>query len=203
MRRAPRLAVGWLLAASLACGPLPVARYYQLRAGDGEAAAAAARLGAQPTLGVDEFEVDPPYDQERIVYRVGGEASEVGFYAYHRWAVPPSRMLPGVVAGALAGTAGLGRIEPARPGVVYSARLGGRLLALEEIDVDGLPSVRVSLVLRLRTVEGAEIWSRPVTASSSLDTEDVAELVAELNRLLVEELRRVGPELAGAIASSR
>ena len=29
------------------------------------------------------FDVDPPFDQDRIVYRVGAESPEIGFYAYH------------------------------------------------------------------------------------------------------------------------
>ena len=28
------------------------------------------------------------------MYRVGEDSPEVGFYAYHRWAAPLSRMLP-------------------------------------------------------------------------------------------------------------
>ena len=199
MKRASLLLTLVALAASAGCASVPTPRYYQLRAGGDVAAAAAARKDSGPSLGVREFTVDPPYDQERIVYRVGSEVAEVGFYAYHRWAAPLSRMLPAVVAGALADTPGLGRIEPARPGSGYDAILEGRLLALEEVDAEGVPSVHVSLVLRLEDAEGAELWSGPVAASSTLNTDDVADLVGEINRLLVEQLRSSSSELVRAL----
>lgn len=202
MKRLRLSTIPLLLTLSVACATLPNPRYYQLRA-EGEAAAAAARLDDTPSLGVREFAVDPPYDQDRIVYRVGGDSSEVGFYAYHRWAAPLGRMLPAVVAAALAGTPGLGRVEPARPGVPYTGRLAGRVLALEEIDVDGTPSVHISLVLRVEDAGGDEIWSRSVAASSEVSTGDVADLVDEINRLLVGELRRAAPELARVLTLRR
>ncbi len=189
------------LATSLACPAVPTSRYYQLR-GPGDAADAAnvaARTDDGPSLGVLEFRVDPPYDQDRIVYRVGADAAEVGFYAYHRWAAPLSRMLPAVVAGALADLPGLGRVEPARPGGRYDVLLDGRLLALEEVDGGGLASVRVSLMLRLEDADGTELWSGSVAGSSSASTDEVGELVEEINRVLVEQLRSLRPELAQAL----
>ena len=61
---------------------------------------------------VEAFLVDPPYDQDRLVYRVGRNTPEVGFYDYHRWAAPLSRMLPKVVADSFGTVRGVASIEP-------------------------------------------------------------------------------------------
>ena len=58
-------------------------------------------------VGVKAIHVDPPYNRDSIVYRIGSDSPEVGFYAYHQWAAPLTRMLPGVVADALSGIDGL------------------------------------------------------------------------------------------------
>jgi uncharacterized lipoprotein YmbA len=94
------LAVAGILGTLAACGRGPATHYYLLEPREETSSAAA---GSAATVGVRAFHVEPPYDQDRIVYRVGLESSEIGFYAYHRWAAPLSRMVPRVVAEGLDG----------------------------------------------------------------------------------------------------
>ena len=83
-----------ILTLSSGCRATPAMNYYVLEPRSGASADApdGVRVGVLP------FEVDPPYDQDRIVYRIGADSPKVGFYEYHRWAAPLSRMLPRIAS---------------------------------------------------------------------------------------------------------
>jgi len=184
-----------LLAA--ACGGAPKSHYYVLDLP--QAVPAPDRAGLD--IGVRAFDIDPPFDQDRIVYRVGAHSPEVGFYAYHHWAVPLTRMLPKAVAAGLAGTEGVGSIEPAQPGLHYDAVLRGRLITLEEIDEPSGQHVRIRLSLSLHQ-DNAVLWSYDLTAEGSAQTDEVREIVDEMNRTLAQALEAARTDLARTLAST-
>jgi uncharacterized lipoprotein YmbA len=149
--------------------------YYVLepRSGAAEDAPDGVRVGVLP------FEVDPPYDQDRIVYRVGADSPKVGFYEYHRWAAPLSRMLPRIASAAFRDVEGLGRIEPVSSEQRYDVRLSGRVIALEEVDVAGGQHARIDLVLTLIGSDGSTLWSAAASETSDSSADTVEELVAQ------------------------
>jgi uncharacterized lipoprotein YmbA len=179
------------------CAGLPRTHYYVLD----PPAAADADQGTEGGLviGVRAFQVDPPYDQDRLVYRVGEGSPEIGFYDYHRWAMPLSRMLPKVAAGALSGIEGLRAVEPAAPGRSYPATIEGRVVELEEVDLPDGQSIRVRLVLRLRLADGSVPWSEPVAAEGTVETDDVLVVVEKMNEVLDHALRQARAGLAEAL----
>jgi ABC-type uncharacterized transport system auxiliary subunit len=150
------------------------------------------------TVGVDPFTVDPPYDQDRIVYRVGDDTAEVGFYAYHRWASPLARMLPRVVADELGDVAGVRTIEPVAFGRKYDARLGGRVLAFEEIDTPEGETVRVVIRLHL-LVDDEEVWSKTASGRGEVSAAEVVEVVHQMRSALSEALQGMRPGLQSAL----
>lgn len=173
---------GAALALATGCGRPPATRYYTL---DPREAAPPASQGV--TIGVLPFAVDAPYDQDRIVYRIGESTPEVGFYDYHRWAVPLSRMLPRFVAAGLGGADGVGRIEPASSDLPYDLRLTGRVRVLEEVDTAAGQHVRVDIELALLDADGDRLWSGRVTGRTERSADTVAALVGE-TRDLIETL---------------
>jgi uncharacterized lipoprotein YmbA len=187
------------------CSQLPATHYYVIEldppaaaAAAGASAASAAETGAR-NVGVRLFAVDAPYDQDRIVYRVGESSPEVGFYAYHLWAAPLQSMLPAAVASAL-GSEGVAALEPVVAGRRYDAFLQGRVLAIEEIDLSDRQVVRAAIELRLHAPDGAELWSRVIEARGETRTEEVAEIVEALSAALGEALDPVRAELGGVLA---
>jgi uncharacterized lipoprotein YmbA len=191
------------------CSQLPPTHYYLLEltpppaASPSAAAGASGADGAEPqalTIGVRPFAVDAPYDQDRIVYRVGERSPEVGFYAYHLWAAPLSSMLPAGVASGLGGADGVALLESAVAGHRYDAFLHGRVLAVEEIDLSDRQLVRASIELRLRAPDGAELWSHVVEARGETRTEEVADIVEAIAAALAEALVETRAELGQAIA---
>lgn len=187
---------GLLVVLAGGCGKLPPTHYYVLEAADMHPTATAAG-GLE--IGVRAFRVDAPYDQDRIVYRVGADSPEIGFYAYHRWAAPLSRMLPGIVSDGLAGIAGVRSIEPVMPGRRYGAYLDGRVLVFEEIDLPGEQQVRARLTLRLTDADGAELWSGGLDVSGSTNADAVRVVVERMNELLGEALVETRAALALAL----
>jgi ABC-type uncharacterized transport system auxiliary subunit len=175
-------------------GRVPPTHYYVLEAQDVSRPEAAYVVQGGWAIGVETFRVDPPYDQDRIVYRLGENSVEVGFYAYHRWAAPLERMLPRVVAAAFGDVPGTKSIESSAPGRSYDAYLGGRVLAFEEIDTSEGQRVRVRLALHLSTND-AEIWSDTVTGQAALSSDDVGDVVHEMRSALADALREARPGL--------
>lgn len=188
--------------ALLGCGGPPATHYYLLELTPPSATRAPDLSERGLTVGVRSFQVDSPYDQDRIVYRVRERSAEVGFYAYHRWATPLSRMLPRAVATGLDGTDGVRLIEPAVTGRTYDAYLVGRVLTAEEIDHAGGQDVVLRFDLGLRSADGAELWSELVTAEGTIDTQEVGVVVEQMNRVLSQAIEEIRGSFARAITDA-
>ncbi len=203
--RAPRLGLvlarcsllGSLLAGC--AGGLPTTHYYVLRPPDAPAEATGAGIGDGLTVGVEAFAVDPPYDQDRIVYRRGRDSSEVGFYAYHRWASPPGRLVSVALAEGLRGTPGIAAIEPATSTGDYSARLRGRVIYLEEVDSEDAQEARFALELELSDRNGQTLWSQTVSGTATGLATSGDEVFLLLRRALDSALETALDGLAAAL----
>ena len=204
-----RVALAALVAgfALVGCGGrTPQIHYYVLRAPDRSESAevsASRDTGSGLGIGVEAFRVEPPFDDDRIVFRVGEGSPEVGFYAYHRWAAPLRRTLPGIAADALRGTPGVASIEPSRPGTRYDALLLGRILSLEEIDMADGQIVRVRLSLTLRLADDSDLWSATLGEETRTRTSDVEDVVRAMGRVISDAFARAESELAASLASRR
>jgi len=179
------------------CAKIPPTHYYVLRGPEVEPSGDA-RVPAVATVGVAGIDVAPPYDQGRIVYRVGDGDPEVGFYAYHRWAAPLSTMLPGLVADTLDDSLGA-EIEPYRSGAGHDAVLSGRLLMLEEVDRPEDQRIRVRLALSLEGAGGDPMWSGVVTSEVTIQTTEVDDVVRAMERALREAVRNARDPLRVAL----
>ncbi len=198
---------------ALGCaGGLPPTHYYTLgppapgaaagpvRGGGAGVAAIPAEVAAEGlTVGVETFRVDPPYDQDRIVFRRGADSPEVGFYAYHRWAAPLGRLVAVAVAEGLHGTPGIASVEPADSNGAYGARLAGRVLSLEEVDLPEGPEARLALALELTDGDGGVVWSGTVRESAGGPAASPSEVVRLMARALSKALERLRAELAAAL----
>ena len=183
------------------CAHVPSTRYYDLSLHSRAARLSSAAPPREGLLiGVAPFQVDAPYDQDRIVYRIGHDTPEVKFYAYHRWATPLSRMLPKVVAEHLEGASGIASIEPSAPGRAYRALLEGRLIALEEIDTTEGQRAYVMLDLTLRLDDGDVLWSDRLSGEASTRTDRVDHVVEVMRSALGTALDEARSRLERALA---
>ncbi len=180
------------------CSQMPPTHFYVLELQQSAAVRAQSEEGW--AIGVRSFVVDAPYDQDRIVYRLGEGSPEVHYYAYHHWAAPLSQMLADSVADGLAGTEGVRSIEPLMPGRPYDAYLEGRVLAVEEVDRPTEQRVRLRIDLILVSRDDEELWSKSLRLEGATHTTEVVVIVERMNAILAQALSEAGPDLAAALA---
>ena len=178
-------------------GSLPPTHYYTLAAPAPLSGTAQAAGGL--AIGVDSFSVDPPYDQDRIVYRDHEGSTEVGFYAYHRWAAPLGRLAAQAIADGLRGTRGVGAIEPATASGRYDARLLGRILYAEELGGADAGEVRLGVTLELVGRDGGVMWSGRFVGSSEMNAVGREPLVSSFNAAFADVVTRARAGLASAL----
>ena len=174
---------------------MPETRYYDLPS------AARGRTGTGPVLAVEPLEVDEPYDDDRMVYREN--PYRVDYYHYHRWSASPGALVSRHLERALGASgrfAAVLRDEHAR-GVTFI--LGGRLLALEEVDLSKRRWVgRVALELALRdAASGDVVWTRRLELTEPVTRQSPEGVARAVSRALDRAARRLAPEL-GAVASA-
>jgi ABC-type uncharacterized transport system auxiliary subunit len=187
-----------LFALLAACGGrLPETRYYDLPS------AARGHAGRGPVLAVEPLEVDEPYDDDRIVYREN--PYRVDYYHYHRWSASPGALVSRHLERALAASghfAAVLRDDDAR-GVAFV--LGGRLLALEEVDLAKRRWIgRVALELTLRdAATGDVVWTRRIEVTEPVAGQSPEGVARALSRALDRVARRLAPEIGAVAASTR
>ncbi len=176
------------------CGKAPASRYYVLEAATGPQLPAAG-----PAVQVVRFTVAPPYNQDRIIYRVGAGDVRVRFYPYDRWAVPLDEMMANLVAASLDGVAGV-RFTPSTQATAGGVRLHGHLLRLEEIDtVDG-PRIRYRLDLKLTGPAGEVLHEVRLEKEGEAPATEVEGVVRWMQKALLADLAEVRSELNGALS---
>lgn len=186
-----------LVGASLAaCGTAPASRYYLLEASGGPELPA-----GSPTVHVTRFTVEPPYDQDRIVYRLGADAVQVHFYPYDRWAVPLDEMMASLVATSFDGVGGV-RFTRQAQRADGGLRLDGHLLRLEEIDMADGPRFRYRLDLTLTGAGGEVLHQVRLENEGEAPATEVEGVVRWMQTVLVADLAQLRPGLARALADA-
>jgi ABC-type uncharacterized transport system auxiliary subunit len=178
------------------CGKAPASRYYVLEAATGPQLPAAG-----PAVQVVRFTVAPPYNQDRIIYRVGAGDVQVRFYPYDRWAVPLDEMVANLVATSFDGVGGVHFTRGGRA-VDGGLRLDGHLLRLEEVDMPAGPRIRYRLDLTLTAASGEVLHQVRLENEGEAPTDQVEGVVRWMQTVLVADLAQVRPGLAGALAEA-
>ncbi len=193
----PRLPA-WLLAAAVSgcAGGLPETHYYVLLAPHASAADVAASDSEGLAIGVESFSVDPPYDQDRLVYRPDPSSTEVGFYTYHRWASPLGRLVAVALGEGLRRTPGVASIEPTSSIGSYTAWLRGRVKQFEEVDSTSTRAARIVIEVELVDTEGKTLWQETLTGSGNSGG---GEAIGHFNRAFEGLLDQARASLAAAL----
>lgn len=198
----------------LGCGSVPTTHYYvlalspsgEMNSGLEGPSLEGTSLGGT-SLGVETFSVDPPYDQDRLVYRVcSGEgrcSGEVGFYNHHRWAASPGRLVQTALVAGLRGTPGINAVEPTSANGSYSLLLAGRVIALEEVDLPGRQLARIKVDLKILDMDAKTVVrSRYVTVTAEGQAQEVTDIIRLMQGAFSKLVAEVRGELQGAITSS-
>ncbi|HVR22130.1 MAG TPA: ABC-type transport auxiliary lipoprotein family protein, partial [Candidatus Polarisedimenticolia bacterium] len=117
---------------------------------------------AHTSVAIREFRAPAYLKQGAIVYKPAPE--QIGFYAYHRWAIDPCQFVTDSIIARLGATGTFSRVKhyDGQPDADYL--VSGRLEKLEEIDYEGGVRVEVAVSAQMTKLDtGTIVWSKAVS----------------------------------------
>ena len=145
---------------------------------------------AHATLAIREFRAPAYLRQGSIAYKPSPE--QIGFYAYHRWAINPCEFVTDAVIERLRASGHFARVKlyDGRPDIEYV--LSGRLEKLEEVDYQGGIKVEVAISMQMTNLAtGATVWTNAVSEVGDVNKGDVPAVVSEMNRTLERAIEKL------------
>jgi uncharacterized lipoprotein YmbA len=187
-----------------ACGGAPpVTHYYDLaiaRAGVvGPRSTAEGRCGVSG-VSIDAFDVDRPYDDDRMVYRV--DPYRLDYYEYHRWAATPGALVGAFLADAFERSGRFRHVS--RTNDDHSVRVSGRVLAIEEVDTTPTRWLgRLAIELTATdSADGRVLWTRDYDETEPMPTRSPAGLARALTVAAGRIASRAIPDLVSQTSAS-
>ncbi len=158
-----------------ACASAPQTRYYSLDDFAGrQATSCAANDAATEVVTVQPFNVLPPFDTTRIVYRPPDLPQTIGFYASHQWATPPARMLAQATVEYLCKAGINAELTGLAVNTGEAVILSADVSELLEVDTREGPSGQVALTLRVSNSNGIVFekhsWGRAMAQERTVDS---------------------------------
>jgi ABC-type uncharacterized transport system auxiliary subunit len=157
---------------------------------------------AHTTVAVREFRAPAYLRQGAIVYKPSPE--QIGFYAYHRWAVDPCDFVTDSIIDRLGATGTFSRVKryDGQPDADYV--VSGRLEKLEEIDYEGGVKVEVAVSAQMTRLDtGTIVWSKAVSEVGEVNHHDVPTVVLEMSHTMeraIEKLLTPMPRTLSAVS---
>ena len=145
---------------------------------------------AHAVVAIREFRAPAYLRQGAIVYKPSPE--QIGFYAYHRWAINPCQFVTNSVIERVSASGNFAHVKPydGRTDIEYV--LSGRLEKLEEIDYAGGVKVEVAISAQMTSLAtGATVWTNAVSEAGDVNKRDVSDVVSEMNRTMERAIRKL------------
>lgn len=171
-------------------GKLPETRFYQLAPTE-----KASEPTGEATLVLEALATDPAYDDDRIVYRT--TPYRLDYYQYHRWSAAPGMMVGNYLEQAFE-SSGRFRSVVREQSADAPAVLGGRVIAIEEIDTSKT-SWRGRIVIELTLTEtqtGGVLWTQQFEESEPLAAQTPEGLAKALSTAMARIAARAAPVVA-------
>jgi cholesterol transport system auxiliary component len=145
---------------------------------------------AHTSVAIREFRAPAYLKQGAIVYKPSPE--QIGFYAYHRWAIDPCQFVTDSIIARLgaAGTFSHVKQYDGQPDADYLVT--GRLERLEEIDYEGGVRVEVAVSAQMTKLDtGAIVWSKAVSEVGEVKQHDVPTVVSEMSNTMERAIEKL------------
>jgi ABC-type uncharacterized transport system auxiliary subunit len=162
----------------------------------------AAATKAHASLAIREFRAPTYLRQGAIVYKTSPE--QIGFYAYHRWAMDPRDFVTNSIMERLRASGGFARVQTYDGSRDVDYVLSGRLEKLEELDYQGGGvKVQVAISAEMTNIAtGAIVWSNAVSEIGDVNQRDVPAVVSEMNRTMQRAIEKLVTPLSAQIEAS-
>ena len=145
---------------------------------------------AHATLAIREFRAPAYLRHGAIVYKPSPE--QIGFYAYHRWAMPPRDFVTNAIIERLRASGVFAHVQPYDGNRDVDYVLSGRLEKLEELDYQGSVKVQVALSAEMTSIAtGAIVWSNAVSEIGDVNKREVPAVVSEMNRTMERAIAKL------------
>jgi ABC-type uncharacterized transport system auxiliary subunit len=156
---------------------------------------------AHTTLAIREFRAPTYLRQTAIVYRTSPE--EIGFYAYHRWAMDPRDFVTNAMIERLRASGAFSHVQAYDGSRDVDYVLSGRLEKLEELDYQGGVKVQVAMSAELTSITtGKPVWSNEVSEIGDVDKRDMRAVVSEMNRTMERAIEKLVAPVSAQIAAT-
>jgi ABC-type uncharacterized transport system auxiliary subunit len=153
---------------------------------------------AHTTVAVREFRAPAYLRQGAIVYKPSPE--QIGFYAYHRWAVDPCDFVTDSIIDRLGATGIFSRVKhyDGQPDADYV--VSGRLEKLAEIDYEGGVKVEVAVSAQMTRLDtGTIVWSKAVSEVGEVNQHDVPTVVSEMSHTMERAIDKLLTPVPGTL----
>ena len=153
---------------------------------------------AHTTVAIREFRAPAYLRQGAIVYKPSPE--QIGFYAYHRWAVDPCDFVTDSIIDRLGATGTFSRVKhyDGQPNADYV--ISGRLEKLEEIDYEGGVKVEVAVSSQMTKLDtGTIVWSKAVSEVGVVNQHDVPAVVLEMSHTMERAIEKLLTPVPGTL----
>jgi ABC-type uncharacterized transport system auxiliary subunit len=145
---------------------------------------------AHATLAIREFRAPAYLRQGAIVYKASPE--QIGFYAYHRWAIDPRDFVTNSIVERLRASGAFAHVKSYDGSRDVDYVLSGRLEKLEELDYQGSVRVHVAISADMTSIAtGAIVWSNAVSEIGDVNQRDVPAVVSEMNRTMERAIEKL------------
>jgi ABC-type uncharacterized transport system auxiliary subunit len=151
-------------------------------------------------LAVREFRAPAYLRQGAIVYKPSPE--QIGFYAYHHWAINPCEFVTNSVIEQLRASGDFVRVKPYDGHSDTQYVLSGRLERLEEIDYAGGVKVEVAISAQMTNLAtGLTVWTNTVSEVGDVNKRDVPAVVSEMNRTMELAIKKLLTPMPADVAT--
>jgi ABC-type uncharacterized transport system auxiliary subunit len=155
---------------------------------------------AHATVAIREFRAPGYLRQGAIVYKPSPE--QIGFYAYHRWAVDPCDFVTDSIIDRLGATGTFSHVKryDGQPDAEYV--VSGRLEKLEEIDYEGGVKVEVAVSAQMTRLDtGTIVWSKAVSEVGEVNQHDVPTVVLVMSHTMERAIEKLLTPVPGTLSA--
>jgi ABC-type uncharacterized transport system auxiliary subunit len=155
---------------------------------------------ARAALAIRQFRAPAYLRQGAIVYKTSPE--QIGFYAYHRWAMDPRDFVTSSIVERLRASGAFARVQSYDGSRDVDYVLSGRLENLEELDYQGSVRVQVAISAEITSIStGAVVWSNAVSEIGEVDKREVPAVVSEMNRTMERAIEKLVTPVSASVAA--
>jgi ABC-type uncharacterized transport system auxiliary subunit len=194
--------LGWgaCLFLMIGCASVPPTHYYTFQPQIGSSTSPAAPT-YPVTLGVEAYEAETPYQQERIVFRTS--PYEVNFYEYHRWLRPPTDLVTEQAQKLLQSSGLFQRVRPYTYESEPDYVIRGRILLFDQWYNGTSSSIQVGIQYQLLDVVPEQvIWSDVIETTVSVPTLDIVDTVKGFETAVHQNIEQAIAAMKKVLAST-